>query len=69
MAPVRTYKHPNCIKFNRTTHYKDDCWERNPDNALKVISDKIRARKKLRTTQASIQLDEHFGRAELNTNP
>jgi len=43
-------KHPNCVKYNRTTHYEKDCWERNPENALKNIGDRIHAKKKLRMT-------------------
>ena len=46
MALVGIYKYLNYIKFNRTTYYKDNCWERNLDNTLKVISNKIRIRKK-----------------------
>jgi hypothetical protein len=58
-APVGTCKHPNCVKYNRTTHYEEDCWERRPENAPKAIGDKIRARKRQRTTGPPIQLDEH----------
>ena len=68
IAPVGTCKHPNCVRFNRTTHYQEDCWERKPDNAPKEIGDRIRARKRPRT-RASVQLDEHSSRAELNANP
>ena len=44
------YKHPNCIKYNRTTHYKEDCWERNLKNILKNIGDRIYIKKKLKIT-------------------
>ena len=50
MALIRTYKHLNCVKFNRITHYEEDCWERKPDNAPKAIGNKICTKKKLRTT-------------------
>ena len=61
MAPVRTCKHLNCVKFNKTMYYEKDCWEKKPDNVLKAIGNKICVKKKLRTTQVSIQLDECFG--------
>jgi len=68
IAPVGTCKHPNCVRYNRTTHYEEDCWERKPDNAPKEIGDRIRSRKK-RRTRAPVQLDEHSSRAELDANP
>lgn len=68
IAPVGTCKHPNCIRYNRTTHYEEDCWERNPENAPKNIGDRIRARKKPRMTQASVQLDEHSNQVKPEAN-
>ena len=46
IAPAGTCKHPNCVKYNRTTHYEEDCWERRPENILKTISNKIYIRKR-----------------------
>ena len=53
-ALVGIYKHPNCIKYKKTIYYKKDCWERNPENILKNIGNKICARKKQRTTRLPI---------------
>ena len=43
-------KHLNCIRYNRTIYYKEDCWERNPENILKNIGDRIYIKKKLKIT-------------------
>lgn len=67
-APVGTCKHPNCVKYNRTTHSEEDCWERNPENAPQRIGDRIRARKKQRT-RPPIQLDEHSNQVKNEVNP
>jgi hypothetical protein len=69
IAPVGTCKHPNCVKYKRTTHNEEDCWERNPENAPKNIGDRIRARKKQRTTRPPIQLDEHSNQAKPEVDP
>ena len=68
IAPVGTCKHPNCIRYNRTTHYEEDYWERNPENALKNIGNRIHARKKLRITQASVQLNEYSNQIKPKAN-
>ena len=54
IALVRIYKYPICVKYNRTIYYKEDCWERNLENTLKNIGDKICIRKKQRITRLLI---------------
>ena len=54
IAPVGIYKHPNYIKYNRTTYYKEDYWERNPEDTLKNIGNKIHIKKKQRVTKPPI---------------
>ena len=46
IIPIGIYKYPICVKYNRTMHYKEDYWERNPENILKSISNKIYIKKK-----------------------
>ena len=50
IALVGIYKHPNYIRYNRTTHYKEDCQKRNLKNILKNISNRIHTRKKPKIT-------------------
>ena len=69
IAPVGTCKHPSCVKYNRTTHYEEDCWERRPENAPKVIGDKIHARKRQRITGPPVQLDEYSNQTKPEPNP
>ena len=57
---IKMCKHPIYIKYNKTTHYEKDCWEKNLKNVLKSISDKIHAKKKQKITRQPIQLNEHF---------
>jgi len=54
IALIGMCKHPNYIKYNRTTHYEKDCWERNPEGTLKNISNRIHVRKKQKTTRSPI---------------
>ena len=56
---VGIYKYPIYIKYNRTMHYKKDYQERNLENELNSIGNKICVKKKQRTTNLLIQLNKH----------